>query len=494
VRSTLFALLCLGIVGGCGGGGGSTPVVTFHLAGSVPAAGQVDADPNGMLYLTFSQPVDATSITAATVTLQRDGGGAGNVPLTFGATGGSPSTVALAPLGALLPNTAYHLRIDRAVRSVGGDLLGSTIEVCFITLNPTPTVRPDQLLDLGDRLHVPRYLARAVRLPDGRTMVFGGHRSATETTDTVEVWNAATRTFDLLPGRLLTPRAEFTATVLSNGTVLLAGGVAEPGGPPLASTEFFHPLTGTSSAGPPLNEARRWQGACRYQGTGAMVSGGFGATGDALDTIEILDGTAWRLASDTLPVPTTQHLQFLEGVDEVYVTPGNLQAMAAHVNGADVHAFIEPDIRFRPEGLRTEDGRVLVVAGDTRSVVIHDMGTRQTWIANSLLFDRRGAFSLTPRGPRLYLAAGGFQISAGGRAITTLEVVQYLPNGGGVPDAAVHFVEGIELPVPFAGHVGFTDDDGSAVLAGGFVDGGGEHSRRVVMILDDASTPPLDCR
>jgi len=45
-----------------------------------------------------------------------------------------------------------------------------------------------------------------------------------------------------------------------------------------------------------------------------------------------------------------------------------------------------------------------------------------------------------------------------------------------------------------AGHVGFNDISGASVLAGGIGDGIGDHLRRVVMILDDRTTPPATCK
>ena len=49
------------------------------------------------------------------------------------------------------------------------------------------------------------------------------------------------------------------------------------------------------------------------------------------------------------------------------------------------------------------------------------------------------------------------------------------------------------LPIPFAGHVGFNEPDGPSVLAGGIGDGSGPHSRRVVLVLDNNSSPKVPC-
>jgi hypothetical protein len=280
---------------------------------------------------------------------------------------------------------------------------------------------------------------------------------------------------------------------MPDGRVMIVGGVSTVGGAPLRSTEFLN-LSSGSTAGPPLVTARRWHAASLFQG-GLLVSGGFGATGDPLDSIEFLDNGAWKVHPQPLPAPTAQHLQFSLGSFEVFATVGNLDQKAARITDLFVTEIPEADARFRAQGYVSSDGRAVVVAGDTRSISIHDFASETSWLARDLLFDRRGAFSLTQWGAsgRMRLAAGGFQISAGGRAIRSLELIEYLPNVGGRPDAVVYTVTATELPIPFAGHVGFNDPSGATVLAGGIGDGG-DNSRRVVMILDDRTTPPLTCR
>jgi hypothetical protein len=339
---------------------------------------------------------------------------------------------------------------------------------------------------------VPRFLGRLVRLTDGRIIVIGGFRDPDTATDTIEVWDPAAQRFELLAVRLATARGEHTVTLLGDGRVLIAGGVAQPGGAPLATTEILNGSADGISSGPDLNVARRWHGASRFLGgSGAVVSGGLGPTGDPLDTVEVLDGSSWKFHSDPLPQPTSQHIHQSHGADTVYVSAGNLQQQAAQIRSGDVALRTEGDTRFRPAAALVDGSRLFIVGGDTRSIAIHELGTNTSWLASRLLLQRRGAHTLTPRdesGHR-FLAAGGFQITAGGRALATLEVVDYLPIGPfGTPDAAVYPVTGVELPVPMAGHVGFVDNNGIVVLAGGWGDGVGDHLRRVVLIRDGGDT------
>ena len=487
-------LFLVGLVAACGGGGGGGSgggPAAFAVVQTVPVDGSDDLDPGSGISVTFSASLDVSTLTGSTLVLSRSDGSL--VPASIVTAPANPRNVRVEPNPDLVPDARYRLVIKGSIRSTDGVPLGSDAEICFITTGPVPAVREDQILDLGDRLNVPRYLPQLVR-NGGRVFVIGGYRDPTEANDTVEEWDSATRSFRLLSARLLGPRAEFTATLLSDGRILVAGGVDAPGGAPLSTTEFFDPATG-SSPGPPLLEARRWHAASRYR-SGVLVSGGFGGTGDPLDTLEFLEGGSWQAHTGRLGQPTAQHLQFLRGFDDVYVSVGNLAQVAARVDSVGVTDLFEGDARFRSQGVVTSDGRVMIVAGDTRSIVIHDFDAGTSWLGNDLLFDRRGAYSLTSWGSsgRTYLAAGGFQISAGGRTIRSLEIVEYLQNAGGRPDAVIYTVTASELPLPMAGHVGFNDITGPSVLAGGIGDGIGDHSRRVVMILDDRTTPPATCK
>jgi hypothetical protein len=484
-------VLLLGLAACGGGSGGGAPQVIFAITGTVPRAGNTAAPIDAPLVITFNWPADLATITRQTVQLLRDTTGLA-VPFDFFKQPSNLTNVQVLPLNDLEPNELYQLVISGTIRSREGQPLGADTEVCFITASPVPSVRPDQVVDLGDRMPVPRYLGRAVRLTDGRTVVIGGFRDPNTATDTIEVWDPATQSFELLPVRLATARGEHSATLLGDGRVLIAGGVAQPGGPPLDSTEILSAAATGIGAGPDLNVARRWHGASRFLGgSGAVVSGGFGPTGDALDSVEILDGSAWNFHADSLPQPTTQHLHYAQGTDTVYVTAGNLQQQAAQIRSGGVTLRTEGDTRFRPAAALVDGSRLFVVGGDTRSIVTHEFGSNTSWLASRLLLQRRGAHTLTRRGDtgHRFVAAGGFQITAGGRTLATLEVVDYLPVGPfGTPDAAVYPVTGVELPVPMAGHVGFVDGNGIVVLAGGWGDGVGDHLQRVVLILDGGDT------
>ena len=77
-------------------------------------------------------------------------------------------------------------------------------------------------------------------------------------------------------GTMLTPRSDHTATLLPNGTVLLAGGDYPGGGVPTASTEIFHTDTSSFTQGPTMSHARAGHTATLLPDGSVLVVGGGG--------------------------------------------------------------------------------------------------------------------------------------------------------------------------------------------------------------------------
>jgi hypothetical protein len=481
----LVKLAMMLLLGSCGGGGGGAAAPIFDVAGVTPRDGTVDASIDSDLAITFTAPMDLGSATPDSVRLETGGGAA--VPGTLLVQPSSPTNLRFDPHEPLLYNSAYRLVVRGTIRAFDGTPLGADRVVRFITESPGPTVRPDQLVDLGDALRVPRFLAQAHPTPSGRIVVFGGYRSPAEVDGTAEVFDPATRTFRLVASPMLSPRAEFTATGLPDGRVLLAGGVAAPGGEPLASTEVFDPERETFAPGPPLLVGRRRHAACAFPGSGeVLVTGGVGADGAARTDGERLRNGAWTFAAGALETGTADHAQMPVDADTIYISVGNVLGKAALFDEEQIRPRQEFDGRLRTTLFKVDGNRVFVIGGDTRSIAVFDLDSGTTFPASVFLRERRGAHTSTRRGdPHRFLVAGGFNIArAGEPALDSMEVVEYLPIGPfALPDANVHPVLNLKLPRPFAGHVAGTAADGAVLLAGGFGDGVGEHSRRAVLVL-----------
>jgi hypothetical protein len=82
----------------------------------------------------------------------------------------------------------------------------------------------------------------ATLLTDGRVLLAGGSIYGTSTN--AEIYDPTTGTCTVVDTRVST-RSDHAATILPNGSVLVAGGFAPGGGNPLATAEIFNPGTST---------------------------------------------------------------------------------------------------------------------------------------------------------------------------------------------------------------------------------------------------------
>jgi N-acetylneuraminic acid mutarotase len=109
-------------------------------------------------------------------------------------------------------------------------------------------------------MSTPRESQTATLLPDGQVLVAGGEATvngAVTVFSSAELYNPATGTWTRT-GRMTAPREQHTATLLTNGQVLAAGGYndADPFNHSLASAELYNPATGTWALTGSLNTPR----------------------------------------------------------------------------------------------------------------------------------------------------------------------------------------------------------------------------------------------
>jgi hypothetical protein len=176
---------------------------------------------------------------------------------------------------------------------------------------------------------------------------------------------------------LFTGRHEHTATLLSDGRVLVVGGLRErsPGSPGLASAEIFDPISRKWSSTGSLNEGRCFHRATLLENGQVLVTGGRDRKmGTGLASVEIYDPVSgtWDFAPP-MSVPRFSHSATLLPDGRVLVAGGRFSS-----NNPDVHASAElydPQAKtWSPTGsLLTPreahsatlipDSRVLVVGG-----------------------------------------------------------------------------------------------------------------------------------
>jgi Bacterial Ig-like domain (group 2)/Galactose oxidase, central domain/Kelch motif len=183
-----------------------------------------------------------------------------------------------------------------------------------------------------------RWFHTATLLPDGTVLVVGGSGAANDTTDlaSAEIFNPTTGTWTLT-GSMSTARYRHTATLLPNGTVLVAGGDDDSlsnGGPAVASAEIFNPATGTWTLTGSMSMARYDHTATLLANGTAMVTGGGAGNGFAtiLASTEIYDPVAgtWSVTS-SLTTARFAHTATLLPNGRVLVAGGSGELSSAEI-------------------------------------------------------------------------------------------------------------------------------------------------------------------
>jgi large repetitive protein len=98
------------------------------------------------------------------------------------------------------------------------------------------------LFAAGGTMVQTRDLATATLLSNGKVLVTGGFFGTTPR-NTAELYNPATKTFTLVPDTMTSPRALHTATLLANGQVLIAGGISNADGTVSTTADLYNPNT-----------------------------------------------------------------------------------------------------------------------------------------------------------------------------------------------------------------------------------------------------------
>jgi len=251
-------------------------------------------------------------------------------------------------------------------------------------------------------------------------------------------------------GGLFAPIAAATATVLANGRVLVAGGIGPDGYPVVGvdggSTGFaaiYDPATGNWNATGSLNLARAYHTATLLQDGTVLVAGGLDASFTALTSSEIYDPATgiWTTSSAVMHDGRQRFTATLLPSGKVLAagggnsaeTPSVLLSAEIYDPVAKTWTYTEasaiPTLMTVGHEAHTAtllpDGTVLVAGGeDTTS---HAIATSEvfdpvagTWTATSDLNEGRYLYTATLLGNGMVLAAGGEGSAGGETAIAEL--------------------------------------------------------------------------
>ena len=221
-----------------------------------------------------------------------------------------------------------------------------------------------------------RAFATATTLTTGMVLITGGLDSGYNYLPTAELYDPTSQKFMVL-GNMTTPRVAHSATLLPNGQVLLAGGVICSAGQCgyLASAEIFDPVARRFSAVGSMIAARANHTATLLSDGTVLFAGGNST--DALATAEIYDpGTRRFSAAGAMSSPRFFHTATLLQDGAVLVAGGRGCADECNDNsaGASAELYDPGTRRFSLTGSMSEgrilhtatlvnDGQVLITGG-----------------------------------------------------------------------------------------------------------------------------------
>ena len=148
-------------------------------------------------------------------------------------------------------------------------------------------------------MHFPRDRPTATLLPNGTVLVAGGQNDAGEP-EQAEVFDPKTETFALLPAKMIAPRMAHAAARLPGGSVLLAGGWSVPLSATTGSAERYDPLSQTFSSLPSLPEGAHDQALLVFPSGLVLIAGGKQAGGGR--ETSLATGYTWQFHD-----PQTSH-------------------------------------------------------------------------------------------------------------------------------------------------------------------------------------------
>lgn len=249
-------------------------------------------------------------------------------------------------------------------------------------------------------------------------------------------------------GSMAVGRFSFSATTVSNGKVLVAGGIT-PGDVVTNTAEIYDPATGTFTPTGNMHKPRGGFSATRLQNGKVLVAGGFTDTEIATNTAEIYDPTtgAWSVTGE-MKQGRQQHSAMLLSDGRVLVTGGNIDRTPCA--DACVTTILESELynpssgKWKVVGEMTitrsfftttllPSGEVVAVGGrvhtgpdyfDYHAIAwadLYDPGTKR-WSATGTMAESRTDHSTSLLTNGQILAAGGTTVDFNGITVASAEL------------------------------------------------------------------------
>ena len=220
----------------------------------------------------------------------------------------------------------------------------------------------------------------ATLLPDGRVLIAGGTNIIGRTSSTglasAELYDPASGTFTPT-GSMTTPRVSFTATLLRDGRVLIAGGLNA--GSVLASAELYDPTRGTFTRTGSMTAPRGSFTATLLPDGRVLIAGGTRNSTNGLASAELYDPASGTFTSTgSMTAPRASFAATLLPDGRVLIAGGtNIIGRTSSTGLASAELYDPASGTFTPTGSMIagrialtatllHDGRVLIAGGFDR--------------------------------------------------------------------------------------------------------------------------------
>jgi hypothetical protein len=289
----------------------------------------------------------------------------------------------------------------------------------------------------GGTMTTARTTHTATLLTSGKVLLAGGYDGSFTYLQSGEVYDETTGTFGAVSNTMSVPRHRHAATLLNSGKVLVSGGDYPPA---VSTADLYDPATGTNGKFTQVTAAMK---AARNNHTSTLLGDGRvllagGADASAANTAEIYDPTAGTNGSfawtGNLNAERYSHTATLLLTGQVLITGGSgssgtLKSAEIYYNGVFSSIADMNQARDGHAAVLLTDGRVLIAGGfdgsaSLTSAEIYDPQTGKF----SLLGTSLGTDRYEESGTRL--TDGTVLIAGGGSGTSVLAADLYDPNVG----------------------------------------------------------------
>jgi subtilase family serine protease len=288
-------------------------------------------------------------------------------------------------------------------------------------------------------LNTPREFATATLLNSGEVLIVGGY-SGSAYLNTAELYNPTTGAFTYTSGHMTKERSSQTATLLQSGVVLVAGGcnICGGGGGYLASAELYNPSTGTFALTTGNMQKERAYHTATLLNDGTVLLAGacnICVNGDGyLDTAEIYNPTTERFSftNGNMNNARASHTATLLQNGLVLVAGGYNGSFA--VNGVDLYSPSTGDFNITASlndgrelsaAALLSNGMVLVAGGYNLTSYLSEADlynpSAGTFTLTGNLNTARASFTATLLNNGTVLVVGGYN----GSYLASAEIFQY---------------------------------------------------------------------